>query len=187
MAETSRALRAEARRLTAARGLHGFTIEEVCSEAGVSRRTFFNYFASKEHAVVGVPVRTDDSDLVEAFLAGGPTGDLVDDLAELMVARWERMDTDRSEAHEIARAFEREPQLVTHVIDWTLQGQREDIELTERRTGVAPGDLRAAALVHVLEALMRPTITEYFFEESEADFRTLYRRRLAAARDALRP
>ena len=31
------------------------TIEEICELAGISRRTFFNYFDSKESAVLGAP------------------------------------------------------------------------------------------------------------------------------------
>ena len=29
------------------------TIEEICEAAGISRRTFFNYFSTKESAVIG--------------------------------------------------------------------------------------------------------------------------------------
>ncbi len=36
------------------RGLHGFVVEDVTAEVGVSRRTFFNYFTRKEEAVVAV-------------------------------------------------------------------------------------------------------------------------------------
>ena len=35
---------------------HGFTsvtVEEICEKAGISRRTFFNYFDSKDSAVLG--------------------------------------------------------------------------------------------------------------------------------------
>ena len=36
---------------------HGFaavTVEEICEKAGISRRTFFNYFDSKDSAVLGL-------------------------------------------------------------------------------------------------------------------------------------
>lgn len=44
------------RELTKTRGLTGFTVDELCNDVAVSRRTFFNYFASKEHAVLGLPL-----------------------------------------------------------------------------------------------------------------------------------
>ncbi|MDX2376742.1 TetR/AcrR family transcriptional regulator [Microbacterium sp. LRZ72] len=178
IAETSRRLRAEARRLTAERGLSGFTVEEVCALAGVSRRTFFNYFASKENAVLGIHLRTDTSDLDDAFVAS-PSA-LLEALAELHIARWERMDMSPAEAPAIAAAFEREPGLVRHLLDLTAEDERADIVLVQRRQGWDAGDPRAAVAVQLLGALMRPTVTDYF-EGPDEVFRTLFLRRLEAA------
>ena len=52
-AATRGSITAVARSLTAERGLNGYTVEEVCEQAGISRRTFFNYFPSKEDAILG--------------------------------------------------------------------------------------------------------------------------------------
>lgn len=74
MAATASRLTALSRRLTAERGLNGFTIEELCDEVGVSRRTFFNYFPSKEEAVIGVAEEEDRRRFAEEFLARGSRG-----------------------------------------------------------------------------------------------------------------
>lgn len=44
------------------------TIEEICELAGISRRTFFNYFDSKESAVLGAPSADFTAEMREYFL-----------------------------------------------------------------------------------------------------------------------
>lgn len=51
---TKKALAQAAFELAVARGVDGFTISEVTSRAGYSRRTFANYFSSKEAAITGL-------------------------------------------------------------------------------------------------------------------------------------
>jgi AcrR family transcriptional regulator len=51
--ETRRALASAALRLAIAKGPEHVTIEEIADEADVSVRTFFNYFSSKEEAMIG--------------------------------------------------------------------------------------------------------------------------------------
>jgi AcrR family transcriptional regulator len=53
-AETRRAMSSAALRLALEHGPDGVTIEAIAEAAGVSPRTFFNYFASKDDAIVGV-------------------------------------------------------------------------------------------------------------------------------------
>ncbi|WP_457102096.1 TetR/AcrR family transcriptional regulator [Microbacterium sp. P5_E9] len=177
-AATSVGLRTEARRLTAERGFAGFTIEELCSEVGVSRRTFFNYYASKENAVLGFAVHSDNADLAEAFVSG--TGTLLDDFAELLIARFEQLDLTKSEADELGRVFDREPRLFAHFVGLAAEGERDDIALVKRRPD-ANAELDAETVVIVFSAVLRPAVFEYFANDHQ-DFRILVLRRLDAVR-----
>ena len=56
----------EARRLTAEHGLAGFTIEQLCEAVGISRRTFFNHFASKDALATGLLARLRDRSATDA-------------------------------------------------------------------------------------------------------------------------
>jgi AcrR family transcriptional regulator len=51
--DTLAALRRAALKLALANGVERITVADIAAAAGVSRRTFFNYFASKEDALVG--------------------------------------------------------------------------------------------------------------------------------------
>ena len=53
---TRRALISAATRLVAERGLDRVTVDDIADAAGVSVRTFFNYFAAKDDAVIGADV-----------------------------------------------------------------------------------------------------------------------------------
>ena len=51
--ETRTALVGAALRLVDERGLAAVTVEEISEAADVSTRTFFNYFATKDEAIIG--------------------------------------------------------------------------------------------------------------------------------------
>ncbi|MDO5750518.1 MAG: helix-turn-helix domain-containing protein [Rothia sp. (in: high G+C Gram-positive bacteria)] len=53
-ARTWQAIHAAASTLAATKGLRETTIEQIAEQAGVSTRTFFNYFATKEDAILGI-------------------------------------------------------------------------------------------------------------------------------------
>ena len=52
--DTYQALHDAAAELVLAKGLPHVTVDEIAERAGVSQRTFFNYFPTKEDAVIGV-------------------------------------------------------------------------------------------------------------------------------------
>jgi len=192
-AETSATLTTLARRLTAAHGLAGFTVEELCEQAGVARRTFFNYFASKEDAVFGRPARLDTADLEEAFVAGGDPSrdgtspDLLADLAELCLGRWSRLDTDGTSMKDMHAAFRREPGLLVRALDASIEDEASDVRLVERREGLPEGDLRASVVVQVMAALGRASAREFLAPGNADPIELLLRRRLDALREIAHP
>jgi len=69
--QTSADIRDAAVRLTLERGFDKVTVDEICAEAGVSTRTFFNYFPNKESALAYGPSDI-PAELAEEFVAAGP-------------------------------------------------------------------------------------------------------------------
>ncbi|GAA3219254.1 TetR family transcriptional regulator [Pseudonocardia petroleophila] len=70
---TRRALRSAVLELGLARGLSEVPVEEIAARAGVSTRTFFNYFATKEDAAL-LDLFTIGDDALAAFAAAPPDG-----------------------------------------------------------------------------------------------------------------
>jgi AcrR family transcriptional regulator len=81
---TRRAIQFAVLELVAERGLENVTVDEVSRVADVSPRTFFNYFASKEEALIGEAPTLPEGERVEAFVAAGPESNLLADLGEMM-------------------------------------------------------------------------------------------------------
>lgn len=67
---------------------HGFenvTVEEICRDAEISRRTFFNYMESKDEAVLGLPPMT-VAEHRRALFVNTPTDNLVRSALDHIVA-----------------------------------------------------------------------------------------------------
>jgi len=185
--ETSSRLTSVSRRLTAERGLGGFTVQEVCDEADVSRRTFFNYFSSKEDAILGVHPEDEFQQLSNGFLERGSRGwsVVVDDLIELVIEHFEGMDLDPASHLEFHAALEREPQLLLRFMGVSRERDRQAVALVAKRENVPVDDVRAQSAVSVLSALLKTAGDRYLDPTNSVDFSSLIRNDLAAFRDVL--
>ena len=179
--ETIRSLTDVARRLTVEQGFSGFTVEDVCVEAGVSRRTFFNYFESKENAVFGfTEIDPRLLALDEEFVAGD--GDLLDDFVSIMLRRWALLDP-LSDAPALMSVIEHEPRLLRGAFERLAENERRDVALIVRREGEGE-TLRAEVVVHMTGALIRMAVDQLLHHHSTESIDDLVLRRLAVARAA---
>jgi AcrR family transcriptional regulator len=191
MLRTQRALARHARRLTLDRGLNGFTVDQVCELAGVSRRTFFNYFPTKEAAVIGQP-KGFGEEAIAAFRAARPAGanglspTLLDDLAALavtMIGPLEEFD----ELDDPKPVITREPQLLATFIGAGHEAQRELAELVADREGLQPEDPVVVIVVAVFLAVVGSTVKRYFTPGNHVPFADLLDESLTTARTLLLP
>jgi AcrR family transcriptional regulator len=189
MLATATRLTSVARRLTAERGLNGFTVEEVCDEVDVSRRTFFNYFPTKEDAVLGVDPGEELESFSEAFLARGSRGweVVIDDLVDLVIAHFETTGHDHQAHAEFTAAIEREPRLLLRFMGATRERERQAVALVASREGVPVNDPRAEAVVSVLSTLLKNAGENYLDQTGTTDFPSTLRNHLAALRVVMAP
>ena len=187
-AATRTAITAVARSMTAARGLSGFTVEEVCEEAGISRRTFFNYFHSKEDAVIGSFSDELPEDALEAFNQNpSPTpdsisGTLLAALHVLTVTLMERSSISRTEVQQFIAAITAEPQLLARL---TLEGEareRQFAALVAAREGLDPEHPEVMTATVVFGAVSKKTAQQFFSEDNSRPYRGILEQNLNAAR-----
>src|SRR5262245_34114924 len=94
-AATRDALREAALRLAARHGVVNVTVEQIATEADIAVRTFFNYFSSREEALVATLTASAEA-LITEFRARPPTESVLEALrqATLIVLRTSWADID---------------------------------------------------------------------------------------------
>lgn len=81
-----RSLRTAAVELVREHGLVDTTVAEIADRAGVSRRTFFNYYACKEDAVLGAGPASIPAEPLAEFLNAPPGPDRLTRAIDLVIA-----------------------------------------------------------------------------------------------------
>lgn len=186
---TSSRLTALCRQLTAERGLHGFTIEEVCNEVGVSRRTFFNYFPSKEDAVLGIAEGDELQRFAADFLSRSSRGwpAVVDDLVDLAIQHTRSAGHDAADHLAFMGILEREPRLLARFIGLSREREAAFVALVAEREGVPADDPLARAAIGIVSTVMRTTADRISDPRVAEDFGAALSDSLTAIRAVLAP
>ena len=153
-----------ARRLVLRDGLDGATVEAICADAGVSTRTFFNYFESKDDAVLGIGPSPLDPEVAETFAAGGPTGRLIPDLEVLVSDLLDMPLIGRGHHASVIELARCEPRLLIRQMARMEQFRGEFESLVSRRLG-ADAPPHQVELIGVLVAVLTRAV---FFRREAA-------------------
>lgn len=145
-------------------GLTHATVEAIAESAGVSKRTFFNYFATKEDAVLGIQAPTLSADAEIAFRTD-EGAELFGRTVHLMVAVIRSMFPDDSfttQRKELTKAFpELRKRMFEHVgaaeqlVESVLMERYNDDDAV--RAGLPAGRDSAMALLMLAGTVMRFT------------------------------
>lgn len=135
-----------ARRLVRERGLDATTVDDIASAVGVSARTFFNYYDTKTDAVVGPVGEIGTPQSRARFVAGGPSGVLIDDLVALVVSGIESEDDLRESVSLLMDLIDKDPRILAGLVASGMQHEAAIAELLSERLGeqATPGFLSLA-------------------------------------------
>lgn len=182
-AETRIALRVAATALARRHGPDCLTVEDVSAEVGVSPRTFFNYFATKDEALFGVDdatLATIAGGVVARPAAEGPTraltavlGALLDDAADSPV--W----------HEQLALLRDHPEVLPRLSVWLRVLEDACTAGLARRLGVPESDPYPRTVAAVVLAAQRVAVSLWREHPDDETPRAVLERTVALVLDGL--
>jgi AcrR family transcriptional regulator len=165
---TRTALHEAALRLVADRGLDHVSIDDIADRADVSPRTFFNYFSSKDDAVLGLDPDS-SAEQVAAFLARPADESPVQALRAVAHAQAEEMATDTELWPLRLKVIDSTPALLARLAAVFGEGERVLAEAVAARTGTRPGaDAYPTLLAGVAGVAMRTALHRWFASDFTA-------------------
>lgn len=163
-----------ARSLTAAKGLDGFTMDELAECVGVSRRTLFNYVPSKLDAVVG-PKPSHQPELFEVFLSGGPTGDVLTDLKFTAIQALATKPLALAEAEQFRQLVRQDPRLFALLHERFAEVAEFLTEAINQRQGAPVDPLHGEILLKLLLGMFDTALDQALADPS-VDFEDHFER-----------
>ena len=153
--QTREALHRAAVRLVAERGLAQSTIEDIAEAADVSPRTFFNYFSTKESAVLGM--HSEAAESVARWLHDRPADESPVEAVRASLRRYAETIAADKEMWNLRRAVvHKEPSIFAALAAASTALERRLAAALAERMGVDPEvDFRPTLLVSVTWAAIR--------------------------------
>lgn len=158
--QTRAALTEAALRLVDERGLEQVTVGDISAAANVSARTFFNYFATKDEAVIGDHL-ADDNGLRERFLAADPALGVLDAMLAAAEPLFAEVEAGRETWMRRIRVMTRNPTLVAGLMSRSARHERDLIEAVAERTGVPPDSGYPILAAGVISATFRAALAAW--------------------------
>jgi AcrR family transcriptional regulator len=156
---TRRALHDAALRLALERGVEHLTVEEISAAADVSVRTLFNYFQSKEHAILGDDIFQADEDQAMAIMSDA--ADVLDGLYGVAMALVAGTAPRREQVLMRWQLMERYPALLPQMFARFEQSHKVLALAVAARTGAVPDDAYPQLMAAVASAAMRTAVRRW--------------------------
>ena len=165
---TRSALHEAALRLVAERGLASVSVDDIADRADVSPRTFFNYFPSKDDAVLGLDPEA-SAHQVAAFLARPGDETPVEALRAVARAQAEEMATDTELWPLRLKVIDTEPALLGRLAAVFGEGEKALAAAVAMRTGTRAGaDAYPTLLAGVAGVAMRTALHRWLTSDFTA-------------------
>jgi len=152
--ETRDQIRRIALALVEGRGYDAVTVDLISELAGVSVSTFFNYFATKESAMIAIPPRISES-AIEEFLSRRGRRGLFADLAELAVRMFAEGSSAPSDFESSIQIVMGVPTLATLQYGALAERETQIIELIAARLTLDPDDEQPAVIAAAFTGAIR--------------------------------
>ncbi|MER6791864.1 TetR/AcrR family transcriptional regulator [Amycolatopsis mediterranei] len=154
--ETEREIHLAALHLARAHGFDKVTVEMISAEAGVSPRTFFNYFPNKDAAIVQGPAELSE-ELAAEFVSAGPAPakQVLTELTRLLTRDFSEHPPQREEVHAAFELAREHPQVLAVLLARFDAFAVHIADLVGRRLGEEAGDEVPALMAAIALAAVR--------------------------------